>query len=132
MPASAYALGSPLFAYARMFRKPRVDYSKFKGEFVPKCSPFGKLLTVLVHCGISAFILWMTQVAYLDSLGLHLTIIHIAVLLGAWGPKAGTFEHWWVPDAVHELSGSECTISPAGITARQWTGCSVRWRIEVH
>ena len=76
---------------------------------VPYCSLIGKIVTTLFHCGIVAFILGLMAAApHLMGLGdiaIQLTAMHIALLLGLWGPKAGSFKHVWVPDPVHETMG---------------------------
>ena len=91
---------------ALLFKRPRVSDINFTDTVhVPTCSPGGKVLTVLAHCIITAAVLTLASTEVLDIPVLQLTVIHCAMLLGAWGPKAGQFDNFWVPDPVHEVGG---------------------------
>ena len=71
------------------------------------CTTVGKVVTSIFHCAITAGIL-LIQYNALQPVGapaLHVSGVHIAVLLGLWGPQAGSHRHVWVPNPVHEKFG---------------------------
>ena len=82
-------------------------------EATPYCSPTGKLVTILVHCGVTAFMLAMgwdagtkEDATLLTDVNIQLSIVHIAYLLGLCGPKPGAWRHWWSPSPLHEMLGA--------------------------
>ena len=62
-----------------------------------------KLLTLAVHTAVVASSLALQYEARnAGPIGVHLAVIHAAMLFGLWGPSSGASRFWWVPSPAHE------------------------------
>ena len=93
-------------------------------EGPPYCSPVGKVATVLFHCCFAVLILAI-QYGSNMQIGdptIHVVMVHLAILLGLWGPQGGNFRHFWVPSPVHEQGGVALYLA---IGLLEYIGCGM-------
>lgn len=71
-----------------------------------RCSACGKVVTTLVHCAFAGAVFALIANRAQPFLALQPSLAHIAVLLGVWGPRPGSFKHLWVPSPAEEKLAS--------------------------
>ena len=100
-PAGRTALKKRAFS-SRWLDAPGIDT-----ERPPQCSLQGKVVTTLAHSFFVAFIFAVMESSPigLGAPAIQVCAVHIALLLGVWGPKPGRHAHIWVPSPVHEKFG---------------------------